>query len=143
MATRRSAPLAMTGARRRADLALVITSATSLRHHRRLRRHEPRMSHLDPTTTLRPARSVVSQQLDGEAVLLDLERETYFSLNRVGARIWALIGEGLTFSAIVDRLADEFDASRTVIAADAMALAEELLAAGLVEPLPPSVASEP
>jgi hypothetical protein len=101
------------------------------------------MSDLDPTITLRQAPSVVSQQLDGEAVLLDLERETYFSLNRVGARIWALIGEGLTFSAIVDRLADEFDASRAVIAADAMALAEELLAAGLVEPLPPSVASEP
>jgi hypothetical protein len=46
-------------------------------------------------------------------------------------------------SAIIDRLHDEFDAGRSVIAADAMALAEELLAAGLVEPLPPNAASEP
>ncbi len=98
------------------------------------------MNALDPTTPLRHARSVVSQQLDGEAVLLDLERETYFSLNRVGARIWALIGEGLTLGEIVDRLVEEFDANRTVIAADAMAIAGDLLAAGLVE-TPPSVAA--
>jgi hypothetical protein len=101
------------------------------------------MSDLDPTIMLRHAPSVVSQEIDGEAVLLHLEREMYFSLNRVGARIWALIGEGLPLSAIIDRLHDEFDAGRSVIAADAMALAEELLAAGLVEPLPPGAVSEP
>jgi hypothetical protein len=96
------------------------------------------MSRIDRATTLRQARSVVSQELEGEAVLLDLERETYFSLNRVGARIWGLIGEGLALGAIVDRLADEFDASPSDIAADASTLAEELLAAGLVEAVPAS-----
>ena len=101
------------------------------------------MSQLDPTTILRQAHSVVSQQIDGEAVLLDLERETYFSLNRVGARIWLLIGEGLTFGAIVDRLVDEFDASQAVIAADAIALAGELLTAGLVEAVASANAAEP
>jgi len=100
------------------------------------------MSDLDPTTTLRHAPSVVSQQLDGEAVLLDLERETYFSLNRVGARIWALIGEGLTFSAIVDRLHDEFDASRAVIADDTLAIVNEMLAAGLIEVVKPATATD-
>jgi hypothetical protein len=99
------------------------------------------MSNLDPSTALRHAPSVVSQQLDGEAVLLDLERETYFSLNRVGARIWALIGEGLALGAVIERLVDEFDAAEEVIAADAMALAGELLAAGLIEAAPPTVAS--
>jgi hypothetical protein len=101
------------------------------------------MSQLDPTTILRQAHSVVSQQIDGEAVLLDLERETYFSLNRVGARIWALIGEGLTLGAIVERLADEFDATRTVIVADTMTLAEDLLAAGLVQANHPATTAEP
>ena len=101
------------------------------------------MSHLDPATSLRQTRSVVSQQLDGEAVLLDLERETYFSLNRVGARIWSLIGEGLALGAIVERLAGEFDADRTVIAADTMTLARDLLAAGLVEAQTPETTAEP
>jgi hypothetical protein len=101
------------------------------------------MSNLEETTTLRQAYSVVSQQLDGEAVLLDLERETYFSLNRVGARIWALIGAGLPLSAVIEKLVEEFDASPEVIEADALALAEELLAAGLVETVNPAVAADP
>lgn len=101
------------------------------------------MSDLDPTITLRQAPSVVSQQLDGEAVLLDLERETYYSLNAVGARIWALIGESVALGTLVDRLAEEFDASASVIAADALALVEELLAAGLIEAVPSVAAPEP
>lgn len=101
------------------------------------------MSNLEQTTTLRQTHSVVSQQIDGEAVLLDLERETYFSLNRVGTRIWALIGEGLPLAEVIEQLVEEFDASRDVIEADAMVLAGELLAAGLVETVKPAAAADP
>src|SRR5690606_27195557 len=34
---------------------------------------------------------VMFQELDGEAVLLDLSGEAYFGLNGVGTRIWALM----------------------------------------------------
>lgn len=91
------------------------------------------MPNLDPNIPLRHAAQVVSQELAGEAVLLHLGQERYYSLNEVGARIWALIGDGHSVAAIVERLTAEFDAEDATIAADALALAEELLAAGLIE----------
>lgn len=91
------------------------------------------MSNLDPNTPLRQAAQVVSQELADEAVLLHLEQERYYSLNEVGARIWALIGDGRSLASVVEHIAAEFDAEEATIAADALALAEELLAAGLIE----------
>lgn len=91
------------------------------------------MPNLDPNIPLRHAAQVVSQELAGEAVLLHLGQERYYSLNEVGARIWALIGDGHSVAAIVEQLAAEFDAEEATIAADTLALAEALLAAGLIE----------
>jgi len=43
-------------------------------------------------------------------VLLDLRRERYYSLDDVGTRIWAMVGEGADVPEMVSRLHDEFDA---------------------------------
>src|SRR5438874_308601 len=40
-----------------------------------------------------PADELLSSELDGEAVILDLTSGVYFGLNGVGARIWELLGE--------------------------------------------------
>jgi PqqD family protein of HPr-rel-A system len=66
------------------------------------------------------------------AVLLDHRRGEYFSLNATGTRIWESVREGLAVSAIVDRLAEEFDAPRDVLEADARALLAQMEARGLV-----------
>ena len=34
---------------------------------------------------------VLSQEVNGETLLLDLEGESYFGLNEVGTRIWQLL----------------------------------------------------
>ena len=41
---------------------------------------------LNQTVTLSP--EVISQEVSGETVLLDLESENYFGLDEVGTRIW-------------------------------------------------------
>jgi hypothetical protein len=38
-----------------------------------------------------PHPAVVAQEVDGRLVLLHTERESYFGLNGVGARIWGLL----------------------------------------------------
>ena len=43
---------------------------------------------LNQTITLSP--DVISQEVSGETVLLDLESENYFGLDAVGTRIWQL-----------------------------------------------------
>lgn len=80
----------------------------------------------------RCAPDVLFQEVDGEIVLLDLESERYFGLNRTGARIWQLVGEGAAPDAIVDRLQREFEADRAAIARDVEALLDQLLRAGLL-----------
>ena len=44
---------------------------------------------LNQTIALSP--QVISQEVAGETVLLDLESECYFGLDAVGTRIWQLI----------------------------------------------------
>jgi Coenzyme PQQ synthesis protein D (PqqD) len=52
-----------------------------------------------------PHPAVVDTALDtGETVLLQLESQTYYSLNSTGTRIWRGVREGLTLQAISQQL---------------------------------------
>jgi hypothetical protein len=89
------------------------------------------------------ARHVKSAVHGDRTVLLDLRRERYYSLDDVGTRVWALLGDGADVPVIVARLAEEFDAPADRIAADVDAflrrLADEMkVIVPIVEPLPPT-----
>ena len=51
---------------------------------------------------------VLSQDVGGEAVLLDLASEQYFGLNAVGTRIWQLLETPITLSDVHRVLCTEF-----------------------------------
>jgi hypothetical protein len=87
-------------------------------------------------TRVRPAADVLFRQLGGEAVLLNLATGSYFGLNEVGARIWALLAGGATLAASLAILSAEYDASAEQLRIDLLALVEELVGNGLlvVEP---------
>lgn len=74
---------------------------------------------------------VVFRELEGEAVLLDLESGTYFGLNAVGTRIWSLIQERDSLRAVLDAITAEYDARPEVLERDLLRLAAELCAKGL------------
>lgn len=86
------------------------------------------------SAVIRRSPEVLFQEVGGEAVLLDLASETYFGLNAVGARIWALIGEGSSVQSIRDALVAEYDAPEDRIESDLIALTTQLRDAGLVRP---------
>lgn len=50
--------------------------------------------------------------LNGEIVMMDLEKGRYFSLNGVGSRIWEIIEEPIGINKIVDCLLEEYDVNR-------------------------------
>jgi hypothetical protein len=52
---------------------------------------------------------IISSQLKGKAVILDIEKETFFDLDPVGARIWELIETPHRVSDITTILLEEFD----------------------------------
>jgi hypothetical protein len=79
------------------------------------------------------SKDVLSQELAGEAVLLDLASESYFGLDAVGTRIWQLLRDGADESRLVETLLDEYDVEREVLERDVADLLDRLAEAGLIE----------
>jgi Coenzyme PQQ synthesis protein D (PqqD) len=88
-----------------------------------------------PSNSLRvdPSR-VVFETIDGEVILIQLERGNYYSLSGSGRAAWELICAGLTPEAVSERLKARYAADNGEIPAAIDALVEQLLAEGLVEP---------
>ena len=75
---------------------------------------------------------VLSQEVNGETVLLDLEGESYFGLNEVGTRIWQLLQAKPTVAETLSTLSDEYDVSREQLESDVGDLLVKLADAGLI-----------
>jgi len=75
---------------------------------------------------LRTAEHVVSTQQAGATILLDVRGGEYYTLNEVGGRIWALLSEGATVTAVVERLAGEFEVPPHQLSRDVEGFVEHL-----------------
>jgi hypothetical protein len=81
---------------------------------------------------VRPNPELLSSELEGEAVILDLSSGVYFGLNSVGARIWELLQAGRDLRAVRAALLDEFDVPPDRCEADLLGLVRRMAADGLV-----------
>lgn len=77
--------------------------------------------------------AVLYQELEDEAVLLNMENQHYYGLNDVGARMWKSLMEAGTIAAAGDLLGETYDIDRDVIRADLENLVRDLLKAGLLK----------
>ena len=82
---------------------------------------------------LAPSNEVVIRELGGESVILDLKSGSYYGLNGVGTRAWALMAEGKTLRDVHGVLAGEFDAAPNVIEGELLRFAAELYEHGLCD----------
>ena len=76
---------------------------------------------------------VLFQEVNGEAVLLDLASENYFGLDEIGTRVWALLESGSSIGETMDTLMDEYDVERETLENDVGELLETLSQAGLIK----------
>ena len=76
---------------------------------------------------------VMSRELDGELVLLDLEGEQYFGLDTVGTDMFRLLADGATIGDVHEELTKTYDVEPDQLRGDLMALVRELLEAGLLQ----------
>lgn len=77
-------------------------------------------------------KDVVFRNVDGEMVLLDLERGVYFGLDPVGTRVWEALVEHGRARPVIAALCEEFDVSPDVLASDVAGLLNELLDRDLI-----------
>jgi len=75
---------------------------------------------------------VLSQEVSGETVLLDLNNENYFGLNAVGTRIWQLLQEQNNLEKIYDILLDEYEVDARKLRNDFDDIISQLIDTGLI-----------
>jgi hypothetical protein len=84
-------------------------------------------------SALRIADDVDSQELDSEMVLLSLDRAEYFGLNASGTIVWKALANGRGLRDIAVALAERFSVDGERAAADVVAIAQQLIDAGLAQ----------
>lgn len=82
----------------------------------------------------RPGPQVHARTFDGEMVVIDLGHGKYFSLDEVGAVMWEKLTGGLSVGEVATAIRDDFDVDEATAGRDVQRLAEQLVAAGLLEP---------
>lgn len=81
---------------------------------------------------LAPA-GVLVRELDGESVLLNLNSESYFGLDEVGTRMWAVLTASDSIQAAYESLLAEYEVEPEKLYQDLDNLIEKLVAHGLAE----------
>ena len=79
-----------------------------------------------------PAATVNWTDAGGELVIFDRVRGSYHALNGPASAIWRALGDGRSADAVVDLLAERFEADRDAIAGDVAAFLWSALAGGLI-----------
>ena len=72
-----------------------------------------------------------------EAVILDLDRSMYYSLDPVGARVFELLAQPTPLRDVLSTLLAEFEVDEPTARTDLLALVEDLLQNRLVVVAPP------
>lgn len=75
---------------------------------------------------------VLFRELDGEAVMLNLEDESYYGLDEVGTRMWTVLSASKNIAEAHNSLIAEYDVDAEQLAADMVSFVRELHNQGLV-----------
>lgn len=78
------------------------------------------------------SKEVLSQEIHGETVLMDLASEQYFGLDVVGTRVWQLLRDGKSREQLLTVMLEEFEVGREQLESDISSLLEKLISAGLI-----------
>jgi hypothetical protein len=76
---------------------------------------------------------VLVQELDGESVILDVARERYFGLDRIGTHMWVALTTLDSIEAAYESLLAAYDVDSDLLRQDLLALVTELVDHGLVD----------
>ena len=84
------------------------------------------------TRALAPSPDAVESAVGDETVILHLVNGTYYGLDPVGTRIWAMIKDGAAMPNICRTLADEYGIALATIENDARTFLSDLEAQGIL-----------
>lgn len=83
-------------------------------------------------TILSRRAGLMTADMNGSAVMMDIMTGKYYNLGQVGGRIWELLEEPMTLAALIKKLTDEYDVSATQCRTDILPFLDTLLERGLL-----------
>lgn len=84
------------------------------------------------TTILSRRSGLMTADMNGSAVMMDIMTGKYYNLGAVGGRIWEILEEPMTVAALVGKLTDEYDVSASQCRTDIDPFLNTLLERGLL-----------
>lgn len=81
---------------------------------------------MDTTSALTVHPSVLSREVGGETVLLNLESGVYYGLDAVGTRVWNLLAQSKTLTDVCSIMINEYDVAPDVLLRDLTTLVRDL-----------------
>ncbi len=82
--------------------------------------------------TYKISSEVVTQEIAGETVVLDLNSESYFGLDKIGTRLWQLLQQQEDLQGITEIMLNEYDVEEKQLQNDLQKLVSELVDEGLI-----------
>jgi len=81
---------------------------------------------IDLTTIVTHSEEQVAAEIDGEIVMMSVAQGNYYGLDAVGSRIWELIRQPCSVTALCDALLTEFDVDRATCEQDVLTFLNQL-----------------
>lgn len=90
------------------------------------------MSSLTLTTSISRLPDLIATDMDGETVMMSIERGEYFGLGGVGTRVWELLAQPTSLAEIIRVICSEYEVDEATCQADIQTFVEDLITNGLV-----------
>ena len=84
------------------------------------------------TTVLSRREGLMTADMNGSAVMMDIMSGKYYNLGEVGGRIWEMLEEPMTLRNLVQKLTDEYDVSAERCRSDMLPFLNTLIERGLL-----------
>ncbi|MBE6945549.1 MAG: lasso peptide biosynthesis PqqD family chaperone [Ruminococcaceae bacterium] len=83
-------------------------------------------------TLLQRKVEIMTADMKGDTVMMDVETGKYYNLGDVGGRIWDLMENPITLSDMADRLTEEYDVTRERCLSEILPFLQSLLERNLI-----------
>lgn len=90
------------------------------------------MTELDASTPIIRHPDLVAAEMDGDLVMMSIEKGEYYGVSGVGPRIWELLEAPVTVEQMTTTLCEEFEVDAVSCLRDTLNFVRELRSMGLV-----------
>jgi hypothetical protein len=81
---------------------------------------------ISPDTVLQRKSDLLFNEIDDEVVMLSIENNEYYGMDKVGSRIWELIKQPVSFKVLVAKLMEEYEVSEQQCSEDILTFLNKL-----------------